>query len=146
MWGLKKQEDNKNSNYRKIGLETNMMSNNGKYQCVHCERYFPKKSIEIDHIIPQSKGGGNQPQNLQCLCKKCNCSKGNDMTLTKSDLKKRKSSYAQYKRFFPHQPMVSMSSTPLVFYLFTNRSFPPYSPSASGAIAVPNSRTLSPFS
>lgn len=30
MWGLKKQEDNKNSNYRKIGLETNMMSNNGK--------------------------------------------------------------------------------------------------------------------
>lgn len=94
MWGLKKQEDNKNSNYRKIGLETNMMSNNGKYQCVHCERYFPKKSIEIDHIIPQSKGGGNQPQNLQCLCKKCNCSKGNDMTLTKSDLKKRKSSYA----------------------------------------------------
>lgn len=30
----------------------------------------------IDHIIPLSKGGQHIPGNLQCLCRKCNISKG----------------------------------------------------------------------
>jgi 5-methylcytosine-specific restriction endonuclease McrA len=31
--------------------------------------------IEIDHIIPLSKGGTHEPDNLQVLCNRCNASK-----------------------------------------------------------------------
>lgn len=48
----------------------------------------------------------NTQDDYYILCKKCNCSKGNDMTLTKSDLKKRKSSYAQYKRSEVLKPII----------------------------------------
>ncbi len=31
----------------------------------------------MDHIIPESKGGKTEESNLQTLCSRCNCSKGN---------------------------------------------------------------------
>ena len=34
-----------------------------------------KGDIDIDHIIPQSYGGGHGADNLQCMCKHCNRSK-----------------------------------------------------------------------
>lgn len=84
-------------NYRKIGLATNP-SNYGWYKCTHCGRKFRKDSIDIDHIIPKSKGGQNNPENLQCLCIHCNRSKGNKTEQTKADLKARKHTYNEYKR------------------------------------------------
>lgn len=33
-------------------------------------------SLEIDHVHPVSKGGGNELNNLQLLCKTCNMAKG----------------------------------------------------------------------
>lgn len=85
------------SSYRKTGLETNP-SNYGWYTCVHCGRKFRKNSIDIDHIIPKSKGGMNNLENLQCLCIHCNRSKKDNTDQTKEDLKKRKKSLGQYKR------------------------------------------------
>lgn len=35
--------------------------------------------LDIDHILPVSKGGTDDPSNLQVLCHRCNRGKGNDL-------------------------------------------------------------------
>ena len=44
--------------------------------CAGCETHFPFKVMEVDHILPQSRGGGDHIDNLQLLCTHCNKSKG----------------------------------------------------------------------
>lgn len=48
------------------------------YTCVICGS-TEKESLEIDHIMPISKGGKTEPDNLQTLCHDCNIRKGNDI-------------------------------------------------------------------
>jgi 5-methylcytosine-specific restriction endonuclease McrA len=43
--------------------------------CAACQRPEPK--LQVDHIVPITKGGTNDPENLQLLCGACNKSKGN---------------------------------------------------------------------
>jgi 5-methylcytosine-specific restriction endonuclease McrA len=38
----------------------------------------------VDHIIPRSKGGGNNPGNLRAMCRSCNSAKG-DKVETRSN-------------------------------------------------------------
>lgn len=45
-------------------------------QCVFCGTIH---NLTIDHKIPLSKGGANNEDNLQTLCKDCNHAKGNKM-------------------------------------------------------------------
>lgn len=59
--------------------------NHGWYTCVHCGKNFRKGSIDIDHILPQSYGGGDGLDNLQCLCKYCNRSKKDSLKDTIPD-------------------------------------------------------------
>lgn len=47
------------------------------YTCVSCHKKFRQGDITIDHIIPQSKGGGHSIDNLQCMCRSCNSKKNN---------------------------------------------------------------------
>lgn len=42
-----------------------------------CQNCGSPDRIEIDHIIPVSRGGTNHIDNLQPLCRPCNASKGN---------------------------------------------------------------------
>lgn len=44
------------------------------YKCLKCGKM---NDLEIDHIIPISKGGKSTMDNLQTLCHKCNKAKGN---------------------------------------------------------------------
>jgi hypothetical protein len=43
------------------------------HECQHCGAGH---DLTIDHIHPESKGGTNDIENLQVLCRRCNCSKG----------------------------------------------------------------------
>lgn len=50
-------------------------------KCARCgkELHVGNKDCTVEHIIPLSKGGKNEPTNLICMCKSCNLEKGNDI-------------------------------------------------------------------
>jgi HNH endonuclease len=50
-----------------------------KWRCLSCGRSAQENGVllEVDHIIPRSKGGSDDMSNLQTLCKKCNIGKSN---------------------------------------------------------------------
>lgn len=52
-----------------------MAEQNGR--CVHCPANLMEVDFHIDHILAISKGGLNNPENLQLLCASCNDSKKN---------------------------------------------------------------------
>ncbi|NEN96643.1 MAG: HNH endonuclease [Moorea sp. SIO3I7] len=60
-------------------------------QCVYCGAHSVK--LEIEHIVPKSKGGTNRVSNLTLACHRCNQAKGNlnaqDFLLGKPDVLKR---------------------------------------------------------
>lgn len=50
-----------------------------RFRCLHCGVSLtaePHLLLEVDHIVPISKGGLSTPENLQTLCWRCNRSKG----------------------------------------------------------------------
>lgn len=40
------------------------------YKCLHCGS---SRNLTLDHIVPISKHGGSNEENLQTLCRRCNC-------------------------------------------------------------------------
>lgn len=44
-----------------------------KYRCVYCGDH---KDLTLDHVVPESLGGGTNLENLVTCCRKCNCDKG----------------------------------------------------------------------
>ena len=51
-----------------------------EYTCQYCGKKFPP-DLEVDHIVPRSRGGTDRPDNLVAACHDCNQRKGN-MTAT----------------------------------------------------------------
>lgn len=45
-------------------------------KCNGCKEIFVFRDMTLDHILPRSRGGTDDPKNLQLLCKPCNSSKG----------------------------------------------------------------------
>lgn len=61
------------------------------FTCQYCGRKTPEVILELDHIVPKSKGGRDDLQNYITSCFECNRGKSNtplNITKTRSDLKK----------------------------------------------------------
>lgn len=59
------------SNYKKI---LQQLLHKYKFQCVECG-CMDESRLTVDHIVPVSKGGSDDMENLQILCKSCNSRK-----------------------------------------------------------------------
>ena len=45
-------------------------------RCAYCRKSLRRSPMHVDHIQPLSLGGSNARDNIQCLCPRCNLSKG----------------------------------------------------------------------
>ena len=55
-----------------------------KFTCQYCGRKAPNVALEVDHIIPVSKGGSDESTNLITACFECNTQKRNKLALEES--------------------------------------------------------------
>ena len=66
---------NSRTNRTALGKLRHLVLKRDRYKCCDCGATKEEIKLEIDHIIPFSKGGLTELDNLQTLCKKCNRSK-----------------------------------------------------------------------
>lgn len=48
-------------------------------RCVYCGKVLTKHNATFDHIVPLSRGGSNDPENLCWCCASCNKAKSNKL-------------------------------------------------------------------
>lgn len=46
--------------------------------CQYCGRKLPRYELNLDHVIPRSKGGTSTWENVVCSCQECNRRKGGE--------------------------------------------------------------------
>lgn len=51
------------------------VNKSGGSTCVRCDLHFPADKIEIDHVIPLSRGGADTVRNVVPLCASCHRAK-----------------------------------------------------------------------
>ena len=44
--------------------------------CQYCARRFPRSDLNLDHVVPRSRGGATSWENVVCSCVACNLRKG----------------------------------------------------------------------
>ena len=60
-------------NYRKLA---HVIYGEQEGYCAGCRGHFEFRGLEVDHVIPRSRGGTDHRENLQMLCSHCNRIKG----------------------------------------------------------------------
>ena len=58
-------------------LTKQMLLARDRYICAYCVQRFPFEQLEMEHILPKSKGGAESWMNLVTACKACNQRKSN---------------------------------------------------------------------
>jgi diadenosine tetraphosphate (Ap4A) HIT family hydrolase len=71
VWDYRLLDDPVPDSLRYLALRT------GGGRCALCGATKETRPLDVDHIIPRSRGGKTELANLQVLCAKCNRSKGN---------------------------------------------------------------------
>ena len=69
------QDKEKRSRHIPASVRVSVLHRDG-YKCLFCGCSAKQVQLEVDHIIPFSQGGSNDPSNLQTLCFDCNRGKG----------------------------------------------------------------------
>ena len=85
------------------------------YTCQYCNKRFHEKELTLDHVVPRSKGGPTEWENVVAACTKCNQIKANyylkDAPVSLKKTPKKPSYRSIIKRRFQH------SNNPWVCYL-----------------------------
>ncbi len=58
-------------------LTKEMLLARDRYICAYCAQQFRFEQLDMEHIVPKSKGGANSWMNLVTACKACNHRKSN---------------------------------------------------------------------
>ena len=69
-------ESNRQSSRRKRLRLRVLVLERDNFTCQFCGRKSPEVKLEIDHKFPKSKGGKDELENYQVLCRECNNGKG----------------------------------------------------------------------
>jgi 5-methylcytosine-specific restriction endonuclease McrA len=96
--------------HEKVKLSRRNIYLRDNYTCSYCGKKFSTESLNIDHIIPKSRGGITEWGNLTCSCRKCNTKK-NDRTPEEAGMRLLRKPYiprynlllnyeSSYKRYF----------------------------------------------
>ena len=67
--------------FRRIPYQTRALSRKNillrdRYTCQFCSRILPAQELTIDHVIPRSRGGHTDWDNVVASCQSCNTTKG----------------------------------------------------------------------
>jgi 5-methylcytosine-specific restriction endonuclease McrA len=68
--------------YRRIPHQTRALSRKNilmrdRYTCQYCHRTLPSAELTLDHVVPRSRAGESNWENLVACCNPCNNQKGN---------------------------------------------------------------------
>lgn len=66
------------------------------YICQYCGDLFKGHELTLDHVLPKSKGGRTNWENIVTACKPCNHSKGNDERIVPKKTPKKPNFYQVY--------------------------------------------------
>lgn len=58
-------------------LNKQMLLHRDRYMCAYCAQVFKESQLDLEHIIPESRGGAWSWMNLVAACKSCNNFKAN---------------------------------------------------------------------
>lgn len=82
------------------------------FTCQYCGKKPPEVILNADHIVPVSKGGGDEPENLLTSCRDCNFGKsdlkiGNFPVRALKNKDEFQEKYEQLKAFYEYQKKFS---------------------------------------
>lgn len=63
--------------HRRPRLTKRSLFRRDEFKCAYCGNHFHEDSLEMEHVIPESRNGATIWENLVTACRRCNGAKGN---------------------------------------------------------------------